>query len=57
MTVTAMALELGGKDVMIVDDDANVDAAAAVYDRFVAKAVELAAGCAPAPSPTPPSAR
>ncbi len=68
-TLTPVLLELGGKDVMIVDDDADVDAAASaavwggcanagqtcigiervyatagVYDRFVAKAVELASG-------------
>jgi len=67
--LTPVLLELGGKDAMIVDDDADVDAAAsaavwggmanagqtciaiervyavdAVYDRFVAKAAEIARG-------------
>ncbi len=75
-TLTPVLLELGGKDVMIVDDDADVDAAAAaavwggcanagqtcigiervyatagVYDRFVAKAVELASGVHAGPEP------
>ena len=75
-TLTPVLLELGGKDVMIVDDDADVDAAAAaavwggcanagqtcigiervyataaVYDRFVAKAVELAAPVRAGPEP------